>query len=772
VSTHHPSRRRIGRSRFGSRWVSGLICAALGGWLSTTTAHGAVGDDASFRLSVGIQGLPDYFPGLLGNGFIATLTAPRGTEPAQTYMVALMDYTRGDVSRPALVPGWTGIDFNSGGAGSGYTWLNRAPLDAADFAGYGQVLNLHEGTLTTRYRYVDFGRETEVEVVTLVSQASPHVAATRVSITPYFDGWVRLSFPLTLWAQHAPRFPLARMSGPEVEKALAMDGLSLQPRPPATSDRAAIWYPGYVEIGATSGDARARTLSVAGHAANGLGMAMAAAIDLPAQGHGERVTLRRGKDQLALEVALRVERGRKYVFTKYVAMSRAGWGGGGAADLTLARQARQRGFARLVLENRAAWKTLWRSDIVIDGDPKAQQVAHSELYYLLVNTPPSTSWAIGPCGLTPCYAGHVFWDSDTWMFPALLLLHPRRAQSLLAYRERTLPQAEQRARQHGLAGAMYPWEADPQTGSDTTPHSAQVLSDSEIHVDAEVAFAQWQYYLATLDRNWLAARGWPVIRAVARFWASRATYDARTARYEILHVTSVSESDSDVPNDTYTNMEAAQALRIATTAASLLGERADPNWDRIASEMYIPLAPGGARHLPFDPSVVMRGKHNAGPLPLLFLPALDLPIPARLRQHDIDYAIPPNPSASEGRFSMGMLPAVAASDEVGWGDSAAAWLDLYLTGGTLKPPYNVRTETAGNEVGPFLTGTGAYLQSLIYGLTGLRIRQTGLVDAYAPVLPQGWRSLTLRDVTFRGRQFDIRITRDAAGAVRLSLPNQ
>jgi len=116
-----------------------------------------------------------------------------------------------------------------------------------------------------------------------------------------------------------------------------------------------------------------------------------------------------------------------------------------------------------------------------------------------------------------------------------------------------------------------------------------------------------------------------------------------------------------------------------------------------------------------------------------------------------------------------MLPAVAAADEVGRGDSAAAWLDLYVTGGTLKPPFNIRTETADNEVGPFLTGTGAYLQGLTYGLTGLRIRQSGLVDAYAPVLPQGWHSLTLRDVTFRGRHFDVRVTRDQSGAARLSM---
>jgi len=184
--------------------------------------------------------------------------------------------------------------------------------------------------------------------------------------------------------------------------------------------------------------------------------------------------------------------------------------------------------------------------------------------------------------------------------------------------------------------------------------------------------------------------------------------------------------------------------------------------------MYIPLAAGGARHLPFDPTVAARGRSKAGPMPLFFLPALDLPMSARLRRNDIDYAIRPDPPQSAGRVSMDMVSAVAASDEVGRADSAAAWLRLYLTGGTLKPPFNVRTETAGNEVGPFLTGTGAYLQSLMYGLTGLRIRKDGLVEAYAPVLPQGWHSLILRNVVFRGRRFDIRVTRDPAGAARLT----
>jgi len=116
---------------------------------------------------------------------------------------------------------------------------------------------------------------------------------------------------------------------------------------------------------------------------------------------------------------------------------------------------------------------------------------------------------------------------------------------------------------------------------------AYVLGETEIHVNADVAIAQWQYYLATHDREWLRAHGWPVIREVARFWASRASYDPRGHRYEIAHVNSVAESNTDIPNDTFTNLSAAKALSIATAAAGVLGERPDPLWSRIARGLYI-----------------------------------------------------------------------------------------------------------------------------------------------------------------------------------------
>jgi trehalose/maltose hydrolase-like predicted phosphorylase len=748
-----------------SRGTEVLVCALLA--LTAASAHAET--DASFLLHAGLKDLPDYFPGYLGNGYLGTLTAPRGSEATPTYLVAFMDYTAGDMSRPAQVPGWTGVDFSSSPPGAGETWLNRARLDERHFAGYRQTLDLREATLTTHYRYLDGTRATEVEVTTLVSEASPHLAATRLIVTPDYDGVVHLSFPLLLWAEHAPRFPLGEMTGPQMEEAVAAYGLTLEPRPPATPDREAVWYPGYTAVRASDGDAASLSMWLDGRAAQGLAMAMAAAVALPEGTTAESVTYRRDPYSMALDVAIRVVRGHRYAFTKYVALSREGWGGDASQDLALAREARSRGFERLLGEHRAAWAQLWQSDIEIEGDPRAQQVTHSELYYLLACSTAGTAYSPGPDALTPQYAAHVFWDSDTWIFPALLLLDPERARSIVDFRYRTLPPAQVRARAHGYQGAMYPWESDPENGTDQTPHSAVLLADTEIHVTADVAIAQWQYYLATHDREWLRTHGWPVIREVARFWASRSTYNAREHRYEIAHVNSVAESHNDIPNDTFTNVSAARALAIAAAAARELGERADPVWEKAARGMYVPLTPGGAHHLPFDPSVVRSSEDfGGGPVPLLFLPSLDLLMSPALRRGDFDYAVRPTPLARAGSASMGIAPSMVAASTVGADEESAALLAANLNGGTLKSPFNVRTETAHNNTGYFLTGSAGYLQALIYGFSGLRIREQGLVEAYPPLLPKSWNSLTLRNVSFRGQRLDIRLARDGSGVVRLT----
>jgi len=726
--------------------------------------------DPSFLLTATSKNLAAYFPGQLGNGFTSTLTSPRGTEGTLAYMQAFMDYAQGDVSRPAAIPGWTGIDYSTGASRYGQFWLNQVDIDKYHFQNYVQTLDMYNGVLTTRYNYLDGNKTTAVEVKTFVSQASPHLAVTQLSITPDFDGDVQLSFQTDVWAPHQPRFALGKIDGPQMQEQVFANNLKLQPIPPATPDRAALWYHGDTHVLNADIDTSNLDIWLQGKAEQGHGMAEAAAIALPNDARVSQVERYRSDYRLALNMHVNVQKNRTYTFTKYVAMSRDDWGGSEPTqNLAEATAARDKGFDALLAEHENAWHTLWQSDIVIDGDFKAQQMVHSDLYYLLSNAAPDTDWPIGACGMTPGYTGHIFWDSDTWVFPALLLLHPERAKSLVMFRSHTLDQAVQRAHARGLRGAMYPWESDPDHGSSQTPHMAWVLDEREIHVNADIAIAQWQYYLATHDREWLVRHGWPVIRAVADFWASRATYNPTKQRYDITHVTSVDEDYNDVPNDTFTNVAARKALRIAAQAAQIVGDKADPRWTEVAQKLYIPFDKKAGHYLDFDESV----PHNlntwgGSALPGLSLPSIDLPMSKDVRERSYDYAIAPIKESHREPNSMGYLPLSIAAATAGDTGDAERWFQSFLDADALKPPFNVRTETASNNTGYFMTASGGLLQNLLYGFTGLRIEDNGLQQAYPPMLPMHWKSMTLKHVTFRGKQMDIVVKRNAHGDVTLT----
>jgi trehalose/maltose hydrolase-like predicted phosphorylase len=725
------------------------------------------GADDTFSLSATAQDFGNYFPSYLANGYFSTMTAPRGTEGNLAYMVAFMDYAKDDESRPAAIPGWSEIDYSTGDSAAGHFWMNQVPINPALFMDYRQTLNMKEATLTTSYRYVDHKRSTQIKVTTFVSQASTHLAATRISLTPDFDGTVELSFALNLWAPHEPRLPLAKLTGDQMQEAVAANNMQLVAIPPATPDRAAVWYHGDTHALAANGDVRKLTLALDGRAEQGLTMAEAAAVQLPDGVVPSDVALYKSQYRLALDLKIKVQKDRTYTFTKFVAASREGWGGDAQADVALATAARKDGFDALLDQHRAAWGELWRSDIEIDGDAQAQTVVHSDLYYLLATSTADTRWPMGACGLTPGYTGHAFWDSDTWIFPALLLLHPERAKSLAMFRAHTLPAALARAKGRGLKGAMYPWEADPENGSEQIPYFAHVLSEREIHVNADIAIAQWQYWLATHDREWLKSSGWPVIRNVADFWASRATWNAEQRRYEIEHVTSVAESYNDVPNDTFTNVSAQKVLMIAATAAALVGERPDPHWAEVASKLYIPFSQAEQRHLDFD-ARVPREPLEGSTLGLLSYPSLDLQMSEKVRRNDFDYIMISVRQGHHEPHGMSLAPASIAAAAAGDTASAVAWLQRNFTSGLIKPPFNVRTETATNNTGYFVTASGGFLQNLLYGFTGLRVAEKGLVEAYTPILPAEWKSMTLKDITIRGEHYDFVVDRDAGEHVRLT----
>lgn len=743
--------------RFRARLFATLLLAAP---FAASLARPAT--DPGFLLTATSKDFDAYFPSYLANGYFSTMTSVRGTDPAMAYMVAFMDYTRDDISRPAAIPGWSEIDYNPGTG-----WMNAVRLDPEIFSGYAQTLNMHDGTLTTRYRFRYVKNPTDVKVETFVSQADPHLAATRITITPRFDGTVQLRFPFRLWSDHRPRFPIARMTGDEMIDAVIASGQSLNDKPVPTPDRAPVWYPGHTRIVDDGGDADQQTLWLDGQAVNGLAMAEAAAIGMPQGLDVESVKLDKRPDKLSIDIVARVRKGETYAFTKYVAASRQDWGGDARTDLALALQARKSGFDALLARHVAAWHALWKADIVVDHDEAVQRALHSDLYYMLSSTAPDTAWSVGACALTPNYAGHVFWDADSWVFPALLLLHPERAKSIVMFRNRTMQGARERAAQFGARGLMYPWESDPHKGIDVTPHFAYGVH-REIHVNADIAIAQWQYYLATGDKRWLKQYGWPVIEGVATFWKSRVTWDKTRDRYEILHVTSPDEAYDDVPNDTFTNAAAAKALRIATRAAQVVGARPDPAWAEIAAKMYIPFDETAQRHYDFDPSephdkITWMGSSLAW----LMYPNLDLAMSPAVRRNDFDFQLQALKTHGDNPNEMMMVMLTVGAAELGDPHAVGDWIHRNLEG-FLKPPFNVRSETATNNAGYILATSAGYVQSFLYGLSGLRIDDNGLDAKYAPILPPGWMSVTLKHITFRGRHYDIAIKRGADGKATMT----
>src|SRR5690242_8607940 len=139
----------------------------LAAWvLSCVTTVAYCDSDPSFVLSTTSTAVDSYFPSYLANGYLSTMTGARGTESNLAYLVAFMDYTKEDIARPAAIPGWSGIDYSTGQSTAGQFWLNDVKLGPKAFEDYSQTLNLHEATLTTRYRYTDAsGKSTRIEVV-------------------------------------------------------------------------------------------------------------------------------------------------------------------------------------------------------------------------------------------------------------------------------------------------------------------------------------------------------------------------------------------------------------------------------------------------------------------------------------------------------------------------------------------------------------------------------------------------------------------------------
>lgn len=408
--------------------------------------------------------------------------------------------------------------------------------------------------------------------------------------------------------------------------------------------------------------------------------------------------------------------------------------------------AKLEGRERLINFHNGAWDELWKSDIVIEGDDQSQQDVRSMLYHLYSFSRAGTSFSLSPMGLSGLgYNGHVFWDTELWMFPAILVLQPEMARSLVEYRFQRLEAARRNAFAHGYKGAMFPWES-AESGVEETPVWA-LSGPFEHHITADVALAAWSYFAVTQDKDWLKEKGYPLLSETADFWASRVERNG-PGKYDIKNVVAADEWAENVDNNAFTNAAARANLQNAAEAARILGLKPNPDWLAVAANIPILKMDDGVtrEHATYKGEGIKQADVN-----LLAYPLKEVTDPKQVRK-DLDYYSTRVPNEGTPAMTQAIFALLYA--RLGDGEKAYHFFkDGYIP--NLNPPFRVIAETKGGTNPYFATGAGGLLQSVLMGFGGLEITSKGITQVKA-TLPPAWKALTITGVGVENKTFSVK----------------
>lgn len=391
--------------------------------------------------------------------------------------------------------------------------------------------------------------------------------------------------------------------------------------------------------------------------------------------------------------------------------------------------------AALLKEHKALWETLWEGDIIIEGDLQSQQDVRLGLYHLYAFARGDSNLSISPMGLSSQgYNGHIFWDTELWMFPPLLVLNQDIARSLVNYRSDRLDMAKRKAINFGYKGAMFPWESDD-TGEEATPAWA-LTGTFEHHITADVAIAFWNYYRVTRNKEWLNEKGYPMLKEVADYWVSRSTQNS-DGSYSINNVVGANEFAQNIDDNAFTNGAAITALKFAVLAAKEVGLQPDKAWELVADNIKIHKFPDGTtmEHSEYNGEIIKQADVN-----LLAYP-LDIVSDNETLVKDLKYY---EPKIAEEGPAMGKSVFAIIYARLGDVENAfRLFKESYEP--NKRPPFGALSEAATSNNPYFVTGAGGMLQIVLFGFGGLHITEEGIIQKN-PILPKEWKSLTITGV--------------------------
>jgi len=455
-------------------------------------------------------------------------------------------------------------------------------------------------------------------------------------------------------------------------------------------------------------------------------------------------------------VSFAVEAGRSYTITKVVALIPDNLAPAPRIAAKALAEAGAFDPYRMEQAHLAAWGQVWEHRIEVSHS-RLQLLLNSALYQFYANLREGGVWSLGPTGLSAnAWCGHVFWDSDLWMFPGICLLNPGLAKGFVDYRTQTRAGAHRNAQAAGYDGVCIAWES-AEFGDEVIP---QLIYHYEHHVNSAVALAQWWYWKITGDDNWFREKGAPLIIESAKFWASRVVYVEEHDRYEILQVCCADEYAEVRDNNAHTNFGAVKTLELAMAASSFLGRPFPPAWRDIASKMWIPRDNATGNILEYEGYAGQTIKQ--ADTALLVYP-YEMPMSDTLKANIVDYYRTKYP---EGHIMMasaidGIVDCELGRPELGW-QSMLKLLPHF------REPFLLVSESPANETASFMTGLGGLLQLILMGFAGIRIHENGL--QVHPQLPRAFDRMTIHGVHYGGIGFDLEIKGGKVNILRPSGP--
>jgi len=452
-----------------------------------------------------------------------------------------------------------------------------------------------------------------------------------------------------------------------------------------------------------------------------------------------------------------------------------------AASAALA-QAHSLGWDSLVLEQTAWLRDFWSvADIEVD-EPSLQQAIRWSTFQTIQSSARADGHGVSAKGVTGSgYDGHYFWDMEMYVLPLLTYTCPTAARAALGFRLATLPQAQDRAKELSLAGALFPWRTiDGREASAYFP-----AGTAQYHIDADIAHALAQYLAATGDDSIMAAGGTDLVVETARMWASLGFW-GEDGQFHIHYVTGPDEYSALVDDNVYTNVMARANLRFAADAAQRRGD-ADAaeiaQWRHIADGMYVPFDASRGVH-PQDAHFLGRQPWDIASIPKKNFPLLLHYHPLTIYRHQVlkqadvvlaqiicsddftadqkranfDFYDP----LTTGDSTLSAVPQAIAAAEAGHLDLARDYLE--------QAAFVDLADTHGNtDAGVHVAVAAGVWNVLVSGFGGLRDSAWGSGAGTAPVvslnpqLPTGWKSLKFR-LLVRGTKLTVSVT---AGVVEL-----